>query len=169
MSLSNSERVKHLEKSIRNNKRDTDILAIKIRNVGIETKKLEIEIRNLEIRLDNYEIRMSEYPFSFIKERMVNVALGILYHNNNIDDILSSKNDVIRLGNFSITKNEFKIKYSKMCKGIPFVSPSDRLVKNMMTTVRNSDFSTVDPRSVILFAKEIIENYEDIMKKEHIM
>ena len=126
MSLSNSERVKHLEKSIRNNKRDTDILAIKIRNVGIETKKLEIEIRNLEIRLDNYEIRMSEYPFSFIKERMVNVALGILYHNNNIDDILSSKNDVIRLGNFSITKNEFKTKYSKMCKGITFVSPSDR-------------------------------------------
>ena len=49
------------------------------------------------------------------------------------------------------------------------MSPSDRLVKNMMTTVRNTDFSTVDQRSVIMFAKEIIENYENIMKKEHIM
>ncbi len=147
-------------------KRENDI---KFENMTAQIRNLEIQTNNLERQTNNLEIRMSESPFLFIKGRMVNVALGILYHNNNIDDILSSKNDVIRLGNFSITKNELKIKYSKMCNGITFVSPSDRLVKNMMTTVRNSDFSTVGPRSVILFAKEIIENYEDIMKKEHIM
>ncbi len=140
-----------------------------IRNVGIEIKNVDIQIRNLEKRMINMDIRMSECPFSFIKERMMNVALGILYHNNNIDNILSSKNDVIRLGNYSLTKTEFKVKYSKMCNGRTFVSPSDRLVNDMIRTVRNEDFSTVDPRSVILFAKKIIENYEDIMKKEHIM
>jgi hypothetical protein len=35
----------------------------------------------------------------------------------------------------------------------------------MIRIIEDSDFSTVDPRSVILFAKKIIENYEDIMKK----
>lgn len=108
MSLSNRERVKNLEKLMRNNKIDTDIQNVRIKNLGIEVRNAAIQIRNLEIRLDNHEIGMSEYPVLFIKERMVNVALGILYHNNNIDDILSSKNDVIRFGKFSITKNEFK-------------------------------------------------------------
>jgi hypothetical protein len=115
--------------------------------------------------MTDLEIRISEVPLMFIKERMMSLALGILYHNNNIDDILTSKKEFIKLGKLVMTKNEFKIKYSKMCKGLTFVSPSDILVKYMIRIIEDSDFSTVDPRSVILFAKKIIENYEDIMKK----
>ena len=143
------------------------------RENDIKFENMTAQIRNLEIRTNNLEIRMSESPFLFIKRRMVNAALEILYHNNNIDNILSSKNDLIRLGKFSITKNEFKVRYSKMCNGRTFVSPSDkpidRFVNDMIRTVRNEDFSTVDPRSVIIFAKEIIENYENIKKIPHIL
>jgi hypothetical protein len=162
MFISNDKCVKKFDKLIIN-------VCPEKKNFAIQIKDVEIKLRNIEIQTNNLEIRMSEYPLIFIKKGMVNVALGILYQNNNIDNILSSKNDVIRLGNFSMTKNEFKVKYSKMCNGITFVSPSVTLVNRMIITVRNTDFSTVDPRSVILFAKEIIENYEDIMKKDDIL
>ena len=142
---------------------------INFENMTAQIRNLEIQIRNIEIRTNDLEIRMSESPFLFIKRRMEYAALEILHHNNNIDNILSSKNDLIRLGKFSITKNEFKVRYSKMCNGRTFVSPSDkpidRFVNDMIRTVRNEDFSTVDPRSVIIFAKEIIENIAYIVKK----
>ncbi len=145
-------------------KRDNDI---NFENMATQIRNLEIRMINIEIQTNNLEIRMSESPFLFIKGRIVNAALEILHHNNNIDNILSSKNDLIRLGKFSMTKNEFKVRYSKMCNGRTFVSPSDkpidRLVNDMIRTVRHEDFSTVDPRSIILFAKQIIENYEYIM------
>ena len=119
--------------------------------------------------MTDLEIRISEVPLMFIKERMMSLALGILYHNNNIDDILTSKKEFKKLGKLVMTKNEFKIKYSKMCKVNTFVSPSDRIVNVMIKIIEHSDFSTVDPRSVILFAKKIIENYDDIMNYEYIL
>jgi hypothetical protein len=141
-------------------------MSISNNNLDINERKLMLQkLRNCDIRMTDLEIRISEVPLMFIKERMMSLALGILYHNNNIDDILKSKKEFIKLGKLVMTKNEFKIKYSKMCKGLTFVSPSDILVKYMIRIIEDSDFSTVDPRSVILFAKKIIENYEDIMKK----
>jgi hypothetical protein len=141
-------------------------MSISNNNLDINERKLMLQkLRNFDIRMTDLEIRISEVPLMFIKERMMSLALGILYHNNNIDDILTSKKEFIKLGKLVMTKNEFKIKYSKMCNGTTFVSPSDTLVKYMIRIIEDSDFSTVDPRSVILFAKQIIENYEDIMKK----
>jgi hypothetical protein len=141
-------------------------MSISNNNLDINERKLMLQkLRKCDIRMTDLEIRISEVPLMFIKERMMSLALGILYHNNNIDDILTSKKEFIKLGKLVMTKNEFKIKYSKMCKGLTFVSPSDILVKYMIRIIEDSDFSTVDPRSVILFAKKIIENYEDIMKK----
>lgn len=144
-------------------------MSISNNNLDINERKIMIQLRNFDVRMTDLEIRISEVPLMFIKERMMSLALGILYHNNNIDDILTSKKEFIKLGKLVMTKNEFKIKYSKMCKVNTFVSPSDRIVNVMIKIIEHSDFSTVDPRSVILFAKKIIENYDDIMNYEYIL
>ena len=143
-----------------------------IREVGSEIRELGSEIRELglEIERQRKEIRefQNEMLLSSVKIKLAKVALHILNYNNNRDDILCSKNDIVKIGILSMTKNEFKMKYFKMCQisgcnNPPSYVKLKNLVKDSIRTIVKTDFSFIHRDSIIIFAKEIIENYEDVM------
>jgi hypothetical protein len=101
--------------------------------------------------------------------KLVKVALYILNYNNNIDDILICKNDIVKIGILSMTKNEFMMNYFKMYeerrynKSPPSYVKLKNLVNDSIITIGITDFSLIHRESIIIFAKEIIENFEDVM------